>query len=132
MDLFHHLFWLQLVLERMRHLFSTFENTFWLRITADDAPEMRIWSILLIYPDLKWCILLSRSLFFIFGRYCTTHMHCITYKNVKIHCNCYSKLHKIKTEHVLNTYSTISFVSEKRAIRDTVEYGLVCMFVDTV
>ena len=27
---------------------------------------MRIWSILLIQSDLKWCIHLSRSLFFIF------------------------------------------------------------------
>ena len=29
------------------------------------VPEMRIWSILLIKSDLKWCIHLSRSLFFI-------------------------------------------------------------------
>ena len=27
------------------------------------VPEMRIWSILLIKSDLKWCIHLSRSLF---------------------------------------------------------------------
>ena len=27
------------------------------------VPEMRIWSILLIQSDLKWCIYLSRSLF---------------------------------------------------------------------
>ena len=42
-------------------------STFWLRIT-DEVPvhKMRIWSILLIKSDLKWCIHLSRSLFFIF------------------------------------------------------------------
>ena len=37
---------------------------FWLRITDEGSvPEMRIWSILLIQSDLKWCIHLSRSLF---------------------------------------------------------------------
>ena len=36
----------------------------WLRITDEGSvPEMRIWSILLIKSDLKWCIHLSRSLF---------------------------------------------------------------------
>ena len=35
-----------------------------LRITIEGSiPEMRIWSILLIKSDLKWCIHLSRSLF---------------------------------------------------------------------
>ena len=39
---------------------------FWLRITDEGlVPEMRIWSILLIISGLKWCIHLSRSLFFI-------------------------------------------------------------------
>ena len=37
----------------------------WIRITDEGlVPEMRIWSILLIKSDLKWCIHLSRSLFF--------------------------------------------------------------------
>ena len=36
----------------------------WLRITDEGSvPEMRIWSILLIKSDLKWCIHLNRSLF---------------------------------------------------------------------
>ena len=36
----------------------------WLRITDEGlVPEMRIWSIILIKSDLKWCIHLSRSLF---------------------------------------------------------------------
>ena len=36
----------------------------WLRITDEGSvPEMRIWSILLIKSDLKWCIHPSRSLF---------------------------------------------------------------------
>ena len=34
----------------------------WLSITDEGSvPEMRIWSILLIKYDLKWCIHLSRS-----------------------------------------------------------------------
>ena len=47
------------------HHFPTFEtNPFWLRITDEGSvPEMRIWSILLINSDLKWCIHLGRSLF---------------------------------------------------------------------
>ena len=41
---------------------------FWLRITDEGSvPEMRIWSILLIKSDLKWCIHLSRSLFLYFN-----------------------------------------------------------------
>ena len=41
---------------------------FWLRITDEGSvPEMRIWSILLIQSDLKWCIHLSRSLFLYFN-----------------------------------------------------------------
>ena len=40
----------------------------WLRITDEGSvPEMRIWSILLIKSDLKWCIHLSRSLFLYFN-----------------------------------------------------------------
>ena len=36
----------------------------WLRITDEGSvPEMRIWSILLINSNLKWCKRLSRSLF---------------------------------------------------------------------
>ena len=34
-----------------------------LRIIKGSVPEIRIWSILLIQSDLKWCIHLSRSLF---------------------------------------------------------------------
>ena len=35
-----------------------------LRITDEGSvPEMRIWSILLIKSDLKWCVHLGRSLF---------------------------------------------------------------------
>ena len=44
-----------------------FNHFVWLRITDEGSlPEMRIWSILFIKCDLKWCIHLSRSLFFIF------------------------------------------------------------------
>ena len=47
------------------HYFSPFSTSlFWLRITDEGSiPEMRIWSILLIISDLKWCIHLSRSLY---------------------------------------------------------------------
>ena len=39
----------------------------WQRITGEGSlPEMRIWSILWIKSVLKWCMHLSRSLFFIF------------------------------------------------------------------
>ena len=47
------------------HLFKYFV---WLRITDEGSvPEMRIWSILFIKSDLKWCIHLSRSLFLYFN-----------------------------------------------------------------
>ena len=40
----------------------------WLRITDEGSlPELRLWSILLIESDLKWCIHLSRSLHLYFN-----------------------------------------------------------------
>ena len=55
---------IQLLLAGLGHFLSSFENTFWLRITDEGSvSEMRIWSILLIKSNLKWCIYLSRSLF---------------------------------------------------------------------
>ena len=40
----------------------------WLRITDEGSvPEMRIWSISLIYSDKKWCIHLSTSLYLKFS-----------------------------------------------------------------
>ena len=50
-------------------IFNHFFNYFvWLRITDESSvPEMRIWSILEIKSDLKWCIDLSRSLFLYFN-----------------------------------------------------------------
>ena len=52
-----------------RYFFALFFNNFlWLRITDEGSiPEMRIWSILLIKSDLKWCIHLSRSLYLYFN-----------------------------------------------------------------
>ena len=42
--------------------FQLFILHVWLRITDEGSvPEMRIWSILLIKSDLKWCIQLRRS-----------------------------------------------------------------------
>ena len=49
-------------------LFNFLNYIVWLRITEEGSvPEMRIWSILLIISDLKWCIHLSRSLFLYFN-----------------------------------------------------------------
>ena len=46
------------------HHFSTFETTVFLRITDEGSvPEMRIWSILLIKSDIKWCVHFIRSIF---------------------------------------------------------------------
>ena len=45
-------------------LFNFLNYIVWQRITEEGSvPEMRIWSIVLIISDLKWCIHLSRSLF---------------------------------------------------------------------
>ena len=45
-------------------LFNFLNYFVWLRITDEGSvPEMRIWSILLIKSDLKWCTHLSRRLF---------------------------------------------------------------------
>ena len=68
--LLHHPFWLQFVIRHFCDIiFRPFCNYFaWLRITDEGSvPEMRIWSILLINSDLKWCIHLSRSLFLYFN-----------------------------------------------------------------
>ena len=47
------------------YIFNFLNYFLWLRITDEGSvPEMRILSILLIKSDLKWCIHLSRSLFF--------------------------------------------------------------------
>ena len=83
--------WDLLVLELLRPdssnlpcLFSTFHLEyplvlsrfcFWLRFTDEGSvPEMRKWSMLLIKSDLKWCVHLSRSLFFIFALNCDFHL----------------------------------------------------------
>ena len=64
-------FGFSLFLALLGHQFSiiNFVNYFiWLKITDEGSvPEMRIWSILLIKSDLKWCIHLSRSLFLYFN-----------------------------------------------------------------
>ena len=47
-------------------IFTLRNHLIWLRMTDDPGiwlPEMRIWSILLIWSNLKWCIHLSISLF---------------------------------------------------------------------
>ena len=44
--------------------FNCLQYFVWLRITDEGSiPEMRIWSILFIKSDIKWCIHLSRSPF---------------------------------------------------------------------
>ena len=45
------------------NIFYFWNHFIWRRITDEGLlPEMRIWSILLIISDLKWCLHLSRSL----------------------------------------------------------------------
>ena len=49
-------------------IFNFWIHIVWLRITDEGSlPEMRIWSILLINSDLKWCIHLSKSLYLYFN-----------------------------------------------------------------
>ena len=77
MGLLHHLVWLRLV---FRHFWGInvqpFVNYFvWLRIIDEGSiPDMRIWPILLIKSDLKWCIDLSRSLFLYFDAFLTSFL----------------------------------------------------------
>ena len=55
--------------------FNFLNYVVWLRITDEGSlPKMRIWSILLIKSDLKWCIYLSRSLC-IFLNVIKPHIH---------------------------------------------------------
>ena len=45
-------------------IFNFWNHFIWLRITDKGSlPEMRIWSILFIKSEFKWCMHLSRSLF---------------------------------------------------------------------
>ena len=51
-----------------RHFWASYFNFLhyfvWLRITDEGSvPKMRVWSILLVKSDIKWCIHLSRSLY---------------------------------------------------------------------
>ena len=49
----------------LAYIFNFLIYFLWLRITEEGSvSEMRIWSVSLVKSDLKWCILLSRSLFF--------------------------------------------------------------------
>ena len=52
---------IQLVLALLGFTFQLFFNNFvWLKITDElSVPEMGVWFMLLIKPDLKWCIYLS-------------------------------------------------------------------------
>ena len=69
-------------------LFSSFLNYFvWLGITDEGSvPDMRIWSILLIESDLKWCIHSVEVSFYI-SLYLTPYKcsgKSITYRNIFI------------------------------------------------
>ena len=45
-------------------LYNFLKYFVWLRVIDEGSvPEMRIWTMLLITTDLKWCIHLGRSLF---------------------------------------------------------------------
>ena len=67
MGLLHHSFWLKLVSALFGIIFQLLQL---LSLAKDDEgsiPEMRMWSILLIKSDLKWCIHLDRSLYLYFN-----------------------------------------------------------------
>ena len=50
------------------NIFYFWNHFVWRRLTDEGSlPEMRIWSILLIKSELKWCIHLSRSFFLYFN-----------------------------------------------------------------
>ena len=59
------------------HYFSTFWTTFFGKgsLTSGSIPEMRIWSILVIKSDLKWCIHLNRSLYLYYIEIINYTMH---------------------------------------------------------
>ena len=73
MCLLHHPVWLQLVLALSGQHFNFWNHFVWRRITDEGSlPEMRIWSILLIKSDLKWCFHLIRSLFLYYYQHFNT------------------------------------------------------------
>ena len=72
--LLHHPIWLYLVLALLGITVHLLNYIVWIRITDEGRiPEMRIWSILLIKSDLKWCIHLSRRLFLNFNFMVSCH-----------------------------------------------------------
>ena len=87
MGLLHHPFGFSLIWHFLGITFQLLNCFVWLRITDEGSvPEMRIWSILLIKSDLKWCIHLGRSIFLyivlmtIFGKSLDLHAHASTTK----------------------------------------------------
>ena len=63
----HHPFWLNLVLAFWGIHFQLFKLLSLAKDHCTSVPAMCIWYISLIKSDLKWCIHLSRSLFFNFN-----------------------------------------------------------------
>ena len=78
------------------------------RITGEGLlPEMRIWSILLIQSYFKWCIHLSRSLFFIFQLLCECHCRW-TRESPKAHvARFYDLLRLIRSDMRASTFSLL-------------------------
>ena len=79
-------------LSLFRHFWTSLDNFWnyfvWLRITKEGSvPEMRIWSILLIKSELKWCIHLSRSLFLYLwiNRFCPKRIFTLYATNNRVH-----------------------------------------------
>ena len=78
LGLLHHPFWLKLLSALFGIIFQLYNYFLWLRITDEGSiPEMRIWSILLIKSDLKWCIHFRRSLYLYF-HYSDLHLSFIS------------------------------------------------------
>ena len=92
MGLWHHPFWLQLVWVFVGFTFELFrllclaKDHWWV---MSSLPEMRIWSILLIKSDLKWCTHLSRSLLLYFRYHNTCHNNYISIPSMYISCSSY-------------------------------------------
>ena len=83
----------------------------WLRITDDGSvPEMRIWSILLMKSDLKWCIHL---IFFIFQPFNSLgECHCWwTRESLRAHAaKFYDRLKLIRSFSRASTFSVFKFI----------------------
>ena len=89
--------------------FHLFKLLCWLRITDEGSdPEMRIWSLLLMKSDLKWCIHLCLFIFQPLHSQC----HCWwTRESLMAHAaKFYSRLQLIRSVSRASTFSMLKFI----------------------